>query len=412
MTAMPGSLDELSALTPDTRDRYVDFLRAVSILAVVVGHWMVSMIWWRGGILYLTNAIPVTPGLWIATWVFQVMPVFFFVGGFANLVAYESFRRRGDSTWAFVRSRASRLLRPAAPFLGIWLVVQVAMHLADVGTPTGMVLWGHTRLLRGMDPPASTLPFGPLWFLVVYLVVVSISPWTIRLHLRYRWWVIAAMAGGAVAADAIGFVGGVRWVRYINIAFVLLLPHQLGHFYGDGTLQRVSRRAFSVMAGAGLALLLVLTNPPLFELAGTARFRWFPGIGYYPKSLVGTGTERISNAYPPTLCYLAVGIMLIGLAMAVREPMTGWLQRPRPWKVVIAVNSVIMTVFLWFMTAYLLAILALWPLGFGREHSGGARWWLERPLWILAPGLVLAAIVATMGRFEQRRSARPAVPRT
>ncbi len=56
----------------------------MSILAVVVGHWMVSMIWWQGGILYLTNAIPVTPGLWLATWVFQVMPVFFFVGGFSN----------------------------------------------------------------------------------------------------------------------------------------------------------------------------------------------------------------------------------------------------------------------------------------------------------------------------------------
>jgi hypothetical protein len=38
-----------------------------------------------------------------------------------------------------------------------------------------------------------------------------------------------------------------------------------------------------------------------------------------------------------------------------------------------------MTLFLWAMTAYLLAILGLWPLGFGREHESLPRWWAERP---------------------------------
>jgi fucose 4-O-acetylase-like acetyltransferase len=33
-------VDELASRTPDTRDRYVDFLRAASILAVVLGHWI------------------------------------------------------------------------------------------------------------------------------------------------------------------------------------------------------------------------------------------------------------------------------------------------------------------------------------------------------------------------------------
>ncbi|MEO6469732.1 MAG: hypothetical protein ABIP21_11580, partial [Acidimicrobiia bacterium] len=30
--------------TPPTRERYVDFLRAVAILAVVCGHWMIATI--------------------------------------------------------------------------------------------------------------------------------------------------------------------------------------------------------------------------------------------------------------------------------------------------------------------------------------------------------------------------------
>ena len=34
--------------TPATRDRYVDFLRAFSIATVVIGHWFIAIIVWRG----------------------------------------------------------------------------------------------------------------------------------------------------------------------------------------------------------------------------------------------------------------------------------------------------------------------------------------------------------------------------
>ena len=93
--------------------------------------------------------------------------------------------------------------------------------------------------------------------------------------------------------------------------------------------------------------------------------------------------------------------------MLLRPALTRWLRRPGPWKVTIFVNSVIMTLFLWHMTAYLLAILLLWPLGFGHEVDTTARWWLERPLWILVPGVILAGLVAGVGRFE-RLPRRPA----
>ena len=38
------SLDGLVAATPGDRDRVVDFLRAASILAVVLGHWMIATV--------------------------------------------------------------------------------------------------------------------------------------------------------------------------------------------------------------------------------------------------------------------------------------------------------------------------------------------------------------------------------
>ena len=35
--------------TPEARNRYVDFLRAVSILAVVLGHWLISAPYFENG---------------------------------------------------------------------------------------------------------------------------------------------------------------------------------------------------------------------------------------------------------------------------------------------------------------------------------------------------------------------------
>ena len=87
-------LGEMVARTPATRDRVVDFLRAASIVAVVFGHWMIGIVWWQNGVLRTTSAVGVTTGLWLATWFFQVMPIFFFVGGFSNLVSLDASRRR------------------------------------------------------------------------------------------------------------------------------------------------------------------------------------------------------------------------------------------------------------------------------------------------------------------------------
>jgi len=403
--AEASRLDRIAAATPASRDRVVDFLRAASIVAVVFGHWFIGIVWWQDGILRTTSAVGVTTGLWLATWFFQVMPIFFFVGGFSNLVSLDASRRRGDPDSTFVRSRVMRLLRPSLVFFAVWTVVIVAMHLFDVGAPTGPRIWPGTRLLRLFLPPGATLPFGPLWFLAVYLVVVCIAPFMVDLHRRYRWWVPATMVAGAVVADVIGFQLGVSWVRWANVSFVLLLPHQLGFFYADGTFARLPKRVFWGMVVVGLGGLVMLTNPPFWRLFGDVRFDWFPGIGAYPKSLLGTDVELVSNAYPPTLCFLLGGIWSIGAVMLLRPYLARWLQAPGPWKTTIFLNSVIMTLFLWHMTAYLLTVLTLWPLGLGHQHDSTAGWWLERPLWIGLSAAYLAGLVAIFGRFERPRAA-------
>lgn len=380
----PAGLDQLVAATPASRDRYVDFLRAASIAGVVFGHWFISIIFWDHGVIGVHSAIGVTSGLWLATWLFQVIPIFFFVGGFSNFVAYRAFRERGRTPAEFLRSRAVRLLKPTAIFIAAWLGIEVVLHLIDRG---------GTGLVRGVRL-GNTLPFGPMWFLGVYLGVVLLSPLTIALHRRLGVWVPVALGAGVIAADALGLAGGVEGIRNVNVLLAWSLAHQLGYFYADGSLASLPRRAHMAMAGVGLAGLIVLTN-----------------IGVYPRSMLGTDAtffhlkpiEQTSNMNPPTACIVALTFWLIGLAMVLRPPVSRWLARRGPWKATIVTNSVIMTLFLWHMTAYATAILLLHPLGLGTEVDSTARWWMERPAWELVPSVISLGIVLVVGRFERAR---------
>lgn len=385
------SLGDLAARTPDSRDRYVDFLRGFSIVTVVIGHWFTTTNFWQGGEIYSSNMIAEVRGFWIATWFLMVMPLFFFVGGFSNLVTYDSAKRRGQSAGAWIRVRAMRLIRPSLVFVGVWAVIQVALHILDIGS--------STAFLRGMRPPGETIPFGPLWFLPVYLYVIVLAPLMIRLHKRFGLAVPIVMVAATALVDAVGFIGHHHLVRYINVFIVWLIPHQIGFFYADGRFTKMSRRGHAIMAAAGLATLLVITNPPIFFGHGPD---WFSGLRSYPKSLIGTG-QAVANTYPPTIAMVAVSIWLIGLAMLLRDRMNRWLHRPGPWMATIYVNSIIMTLYLWFMTAYLMALLVLWPLGLGRDGTPIASWWLQRPIWVILPGVFLFGLVQLFGRFERVR---------
>ena len=64
---MAGSVDRLAEHTPATRDRYVDFLRAASILAVVAGHWLISLNQRQDGEVSTVSAIGETSWLWLGT---------------------------------------------------------------------------------------------------------------------------------------------------------------------------------------------------------------------------------------------------------------------------------------------------------------------------------------------------------
>ncbi|HEX2196760.1 MAG TPA: acyltransferase [Actinomycetota bacterium] len=372
--AATTTLDRLAAATPASRDRYVDFLRALSIAVVVFGHWLVAIVYFRGSELSGASALDEVPAARILTWVLQVMPLFFFVGGFSNLVSWRATKRKGGDYFAFVTGRVERLMRPCAIFIGAWLALAVGLDLA---APT----------VAERLEPALAIVAKPLWFIAVYLIVIALAPAMLALHERYRIAVPVAMAGAAVAVDVARLAFDVPLVGYLNFAFVWLFAHQLGFFYGDGSLTKVAPRRLVAAAAMALLALVALTQ-----------------LGPYSTSMVGVSDGRVSNNDPPSVCIVAHSTWLIAAAMLARRRVARWLQGGRAWRSVVAANSMIMTVFLWHLTALLVGVLALYPLGFPQPAGGSAEWWFLRPVWLALLVALLVPFVLAFGRFERPRA--------
>jgi hypothetical protein len=372
---MSSGATELATVTPDTRDRYVDLLRVMSLGVVVVGHWLMAVVLvGRDGAVSATNVLTIVPSLQPATWLLQVMPVFFFVGGFSHAVALASLRRRGAGYVEFVRSRSERLIRPTAVFIGVWLAVALVIEVT-----------GHHR---GVLALATGTVAQPLWFVGVYLGVVALAPVMLRLHRRtagHPYAVAALLAAGAVAVDALRFAGDVPYVGLLNVALVWLAVHQLGFVYADGTLPGRRRVAVALAVG-GFVTVLALTT-----------------VGPYPVSMVGMPGEPISNMSPPTVALLAHAVWLIGLVLLVREPVSRWLRRPRVWRNVIAANGLAMTAFLWHLTALFAATALTVGLGLAQPAAGSLAWWLLRPLWILVLAALTLGLVSAFRRVDRPR---------
>ena len=76
---------------------------------VVLGHWLMAAVVVRDGELAMANTLDLVPPLQGLTWVLQVMPLFFLVGGYANATSWRSARAKGD-TWAtWQRARLRQL---------------------------------------------------------------------------------------------------------------------------------------------------------------------------------------------------------------------------------------------------------------------------------------------------------------
>jgi len=333
-----------------------------------------TVVFWEGDTIRGINALSVIPAIRPVTWIVQVMPLMFFLGGFANA---RSLDRREGSVTSFLRDRLVRLLWPTGVFVGAWLVLGLLQAAADLAEPD--------LLRRAAD--VAALPF---WFLGIYLVAVGLAPATLRLHRRFRWWVPGLLALGALAVDIVSRSLGLGDVGALNYVFVWLLAHQAGYFYADGTLQRMGRGGAVALAAAGFAGMVGLIS--------------FFG---YPVSMVEAPGQETSNTAPPSIGLIFLGLWLIGLVMALRGPADRWLRDERRWRVVAGLNRVALTAYLWHVTAITASVAILYPLGFPQPEIGTGQWWALRPLFVMSMVPVLVLLIVMFGRFEVHPDTAP-----
>jgi hypothetical protein len=370
---------EAARRTPETRNRYADALRAASICVVVVGHWVMAAPTVESGVGFtLSDILRVAPWTQWLTWVFQVMPIFFAVGGYANAASWESARRDGVGYDAWVARRLQRLVRPVAPFLLVWCLLGLSARWLGLGVH--IVLSG------------SRAAFVPMWFLSVYVMVVVSAPAMHSLWRRFGLTSFWALVVGAAGVDAATRLTGIEGVPWLNFIFVWLAIHQLGFAWRGGAFSDPSRAL--ALALAGLAALIVLE-----------------GLASYPVSMVTVPGGTPANSTPPTLALLALGVTHVGVALAMEPRLRAWLERLRLWTVVVVINGVILTLYLWHTTVMVLLVgLAELMGGLGlRSLPGTATWWAFRIPWVTVLLIGLAGFVGVFGRVEARRVGRAAV---
>src|SRR5260370_42455038 len=98
------------------RNRYLDLLRVGAISLVVLGHWLLTDVTYARGQLSGLDALDYLGWTRWLTLLFQVMPVFFVVGGYVNASSWTPHRDSGAGWAGWVRHPALRLLRPDPPY--------------------------------------------------------------------------------------------------------------------------------------------------------------------------------------------------------------------------------------------------------------------------------------------------------
>lgn len=349
---------QVAEQTPLERNRYVDLLRALSITAVVLGHWIMAAPSFQANGAQMQHLLDIQPWSRWLTWVFQVMPVFFFVGGFSNGVSWESAKRKGISYGQWLDARLRRLLGPAVPLVLLWTLLAVIAYRA--GVPSD-----YTRI-------GSQVSLVPVWFLAIYFVIVMLVPISRWLWNKAGFISVVVPVVFAIIGDWAFFNTPYTWFGWFNYLFIWGAVHQLGYAWQQGKLPNATISL--AIALLGFITLFVLTH-----------------FGPYPLSLVGVPSQDLSNTTPPKLPLLALASVQIGVLLMLEKPARAWLARVRPWAATVLVNGLIMPIFLWHSTVMMLLIGAAFWLSpmLLTALPGSVEWWGYRPVWVVIYSAVM-----------------------
>lgn len=338
------------------------------MIGVAFGHWLAADVRVVNGKLSGGNALDQLTSLHLLTWLFQVMPLFFCIGGFSNAASLDAHWRTGKTSSAWVQSRLMRLVGPSSLLAGFWFVAVVGALAIPAATTTVTLAAGVAAI--------------PLWFLANYVVDTAVAPITLRLFRTHRVTFVSALAITFLSLEACRFFG-VRYLPQANIVLGWMCFQVLGFAWRDGLLPSGRR-----LVGLGTGLLIA-------AIALVA-------IGPWPTSMVSVPGAQFANTWPPSLALLVFGFGYCSLAIAAAPSLSRHLSNaPRTWTAVVAANTVTMTSYLWHFTALIAAAGAALGLGLLPTSAvGSANWWMHKALMITMSAAVLVGVLLTVGRKE------------
>jgi surface polysaccharide O-acyltransferase-like enzyme len=344
---------------PQARELSADLYRVLAVVVVVIGHWLLAAVSYRGGRFGYDEVLAVMPWTQWLTWFFQVVPVFFVVAGYANAASWTRWRdTNGGDHRHWLRHRVAGILGPTTAYVAILLVI------------AAVLVW------VGVDGSRLTMPMWVvalhLWFVPVYLAVVSLTPVAVAAQRRWGLKAPAALAVAVAVVDAITLAGHVPGLGWVNYALCWGAIYQLGVAWFGGAF--LGRRPILLATGAALVLATVI------------------GLGLYPVSMIGVPGQSIQNTSPPTLALLALAAVQAGLLVAAAPTVTGWLRRAR-WRHLLATaNKNVLALYLWHMVPVVAVALVGYPTGLlAQPDLGSGLWWLWRLVWVAILSAVTAA---------------------
>ncbi|WIM89065.1 acyltransferase [Candidatus Mycobacterium wuenschmannii] len=346
------------------RAQAVDFYRVVGVILIVLGHWIAGSVTYRDGTFGRQNPLLDQPWTQWLTWLFQAVPMFFLVAGYAGAVSWGN-RRIGDemTRQVWVRHRLSRVLGPSAVYVAVVSVSVVAFHAA--GTAASLLEYAGWAVAMH------------LWFLAVYLVVVSLTPIAIAAQHRWGLRAPAALALGVVAADIAALAAHLPYVNLVNYLLSWGLLYQLGIAWQSGLL--AGPRAVALAIGSAGALWLLI---------------W---LGPYPVSMIGVPGQAVQNTEPPSVAMVAFGCAQAGLVIAAAPVVERALRGAAVRRVLARANANVMALYLWHMIPVVIVAVIAYPAGWlAQPEQGGVAWWLGRLEWVAVLSVVTAAELALL----------------
>ena len=356
------------------RNLAVDFYRFSGVVLIVLGHWLAGSVTYHDGQFGRQNPLVDMPWTQWLTWPFQAVPAFFLVAGYAGAVSWTHHRDTHDmSSQTWVRRRLARVLGPTAVYATLVSAVVVILQVRHLA---GSVL-----------EYAGWAVAMHLWFLAVYVLVVSLTPSAIAAHRRWGLLVPATLAAGVVLVDAASIAAHVPYLGWLNYLLCWGALHQLGIAWQGGLL--AGRRPASLAAGSGLAVALLI------------------GLGPYPVSMIGVPGQTVDNTTPPNAACLAFGCAQAGLVMALAPALNRVLRAGLLRRVVSVGNANVMALYLWHMIPVVIVAIVGYPAGLlAQPPEGTAQWWLARLQWVAVLGLVTVVEMLLL-RWGQRLFAAP-----